>query len=202
MARERIKIINPEAIVRVYNLFFLPETADNLIKSIEKSKSNGLAKLIYGLGIRQVGEKAARVLAARFRNIDNLITASEEELTNIRDVGAVTAKCVTEFLSQAQSRDLIERLKNAGVSMEAVESDIKSDARFDGKIFVLTGTLENFDRKTAKKLIEERGGKTVESVSKKTDYVIAGDAAGSKLQKARDLNINILDENEFLKMLE
>ena len=178
------------------------KSADNLIKSIEKSKSNGLAKLIYGLGIRQVGEKAARVLAARFRNIDNLITASEEELTNIRDVGAVTAKCVTEFLSQSQSRDLIERLKNAGVLMEAVESDIKSDARFDGKIFVLTGTLENFDRKTAKKLIEERGGKTVESVSKKTDYVIAGDAAGSKLQKARDLNINILDESEFLKMLE
>ena len=179
------------------------KSADNLIRAIENSKTNGLAKLIYGLGIRQVGEKAARVLAVKFQNIDYLINASEEELTAIRDVGEVTAKCVTEFLRQPQSRDLIARLKAAGVSMEAVEHpEDQTDERFAGKIFVLTGTMENFDRKTAKKLIEERGGKTVNSVSKKTDYVIAGEAAGSKLQKARDLNIKILDENAFKDLLE
>ena len=175
------------------------KSAENLIQAIAQSKNNDLAKLIYGLGIRQVGEKAARTLAARFRSMDALMEAPEEELTGIRDVGAVTARCVTEFLRQKASVDLIARLKAAGVNMESRAEQV--DRRFEGQTFVLTGTLEGFSRKEAQKKIEERGGKTAASVSKKTAYVIAGEAAGSKLQKARELGIPVLTEEEFQELL-
>ena len=176
------------------------KSAENLVRAIEKSKENDLAKLIYGLGIRQVGEKAAKVLAAHFRTFDAFAAAVVDELTGINDVGAITAQCIVDYLAQPQSKELIERLKAAGVNMESTAELV--DERFAGMTFVLTGTLTQFDRKTAQGLIEERGGKAAGSVSKKTTYVVAGEAAGSKLKKAQELNIPILTEEEFAKMLE
>jgi len=176
------------------------KSAENLIRAIEKSKANDLSKLIYGLGIRQVGEKAAKVLASHFRTFDALDAATAEELTEIDDVGAITAQCIVDYLAQPQSRDLINRLKAARVNMESTAQLV--DDRFAGMTFVLTGTLTRFDRKTAQGLIEERGGKAAGSVSKKTTYVVAGEAAGSKLKKAQELNIPVLTEDEFAKMLE
>ena len=175
------------------------KSADNLIRAIVKSKENDLSKLIYGLGIRQVGEKAAKVLAMHFGSMDALMAASEEALTEINDVGAVTARCIVDYLAAPQSRDLIDRLKAAGVNMESHAELV--DRRFEGQTFVLTGTLTRFDRKTAQALIEERGGKAAGSVSKRTTYVVAGEAAGSKLQKARELNIPVLTEDEFAELL-
>ena len=176
------------------------KSAENLIRAIEKSKDNDLSKLIYGLGIRQVGEKAAKVLAMHFKTLDALSAASVEELTEINDVGAVTAQCIVDYLAQSQSRDLLRRLKEAGVNMESTAQLV--DERFAGMTFVLTGTLTRFDRKTAQALIEERGGKAAGSVSKRTTYVVAGEAAGSKLKKAQELNIPVLTEDDFAKMLE
>ena len=176
------------------------KSAENLIRAIEKSKANDLSRLIYGLGIRQVGEKAAKVLAGHFQTMEALMAASEEELTEIDDVGAITARCIVDYLAAPQSRDLIQRLKAADVNMESTRQLV--DDRFAGMTFVLTGTLTQFDRKTAQGLIEERGGKASSSVSKKTTYVVAGEAAGSKLKKAQELNIPVLTEEEFAKMLE
>lgn len=176
------------------------KSAENLLRAIEKSKSNDLSRLIFGLGIRQVGEKAAKVLASRFRTMDALCAATAEELTEINDVGAVTAQCVVDYLGSAQARDLIGRLRDAGVNMESTAQLV--DERFAGMTFVLTGTLSRFERKAAQALIEERGGKAAGSVSKRTTYVVAGEAAGSKLKKAQELNIPILTEDEFAKMLE
>lgn len=176
------------------------KSAENLLRAIEKSKSNDLSRLIFGLGIRQVGEKAAKVLASHFRTMDALCAATAEELTEINDVGAVTAQCVVDYLGSAQARDLIGRLRDAGVNMESTAQLV--DERFAGMTFVLTGTLSRFERKAAQALIEERGGKAAGSVSKRTTYVVAGEAAGSKLKKAQELNIPILTEDEFAKMLE
>lgn len=176
------------------------KSAENLIRAIEKSKDNDLYRLIYGLGIRQVGENAAKVLAAHFQTMDALIAAQAEELTEIDDVGAVTAQCILDYLSQPQSQDLIRRLREAGVNMESTA--VLVDQRFAGMTFVLTGTLTRFDRKAAQALIEERGGKAAGSVSKRTTYVVAGEAAGSKLKKAQELSIPVLTEEEFAKMLE
>ena len=176
------------------------KSAENLIRAIEKSKANDLSRLIYGLGIRQVGEKAAKVLASHFGTMDALMAATAEELTEIDDVGAITAQCIVDYLAQPQSRDLIQRLKAADVNMESTRMQV--DDRFKGMTFVLTGTLTRFDRKTAQALIEERGGKASGSVSKKTTYVVAGEAAGSKLTKAHELGIPVLSEDEFANMLE
>ena len=175
------------------------KSAENLVRAIENSKANDLSRLIYGLGIRQVGEKAAKVLSMHFKTMDALMAATEEELTEINDVGAITARCITEYLAQPQSRDLISRLKEAGVNMDSTAELV--DERFAGMTFVLTGTLTRFDRKTAQALIEERGGKASGSVSKRTTYVVAGEAAGSKLKKAQELNIPILTEDAFADTL-
>ena len=176
------------------------KSAENLIRAIEKSKANDLSRLIYGLGIRQVGEKAAKVLASHFGTMDALVAATAEELTEIDDVGAITAQCIVDYLAQPQSRDLIARLRAADVNMESTRQQV--DDRFKGMTFVLTGTLTRFDRKTAQAMIEERGGKASGSVSKKTTYVVAGEAAGSKLTKAQELGIPVLSEDEFANMLE
>lgn len=176
------------------------KSAENLLAAVERSKGNDLSRLIYGLGIRQVGEKAAKVLAAHFRTMDALSAATAEELTEIDDVGGVTARCVVEYLSSSQAKDLLARLKTAGVNMESTAELV--DERFAGMTFVLTGTLSRFDRKAAQALIEERGGKAAGSVSKRTTYVVAGEAAGSKLKKAEELGIPVLTEDEFAAMLE
>jgi len=175
------------------------KSAENLIAAIEKSKANDLAKLIYGLGIRQVGEKAAKTLAMHFKTLDALMAAGEEELTEINDVGAVTAKCIVDYFAGPQAQDLIARLKEAGVNTVSTAELV--DDRFAGMTFVLTGTLSQLDRKAAQALIEERGGKAAGSVSKRTTYVVAGEAAGSKLKKAQELGIPVLTEDEFADML-
>ena len=176
------------------------KSAENLLRAVEASKGRDLSKLLCALGIRQVGEKAAQALAAHFRTMDALLAASEEELTAVADVGAITARAVTEFLSQAQSRDLIARLKSAGVRMDSALK--ATGGPFAGKTFVLTGTLSRFDRKTAESKIQALGGKASGSVSKKTAYVVAGEDAGSKLRKANELGVTVLSEDEFVKMLE
>lgn len=176
------------------------KSAENLIRAIEKSKKNDLSRLIFGLGIRQVGEKAAKVLAAHFKSFDMLAAATVEELTEIDDVGEITAQCIVDYLAEPQSQDLIRRLRDAGVNMKSNRQLV--DDRFTGMTFVLTGTLTRFDRKEAQTLIEDRGGKAASSVSKRTTYVVAGEAAGSKLKKAQELEIPVLTEDEFAKMLE
>ena len=176
------------------------KSAENLLQSIQRSKQQDLSRLLYGLGIRQVGEKAAKTLAEHFQTMDALCAATLEELTQIRDVGEITARCILDYLSSPQAQDLISRLKNAGVQMVHTADSV--DRRFAGMTFVLTGTLEHFDRKTAQALIEARGGTAASSVSKRTTYVVAGEAAGSKLQKAQELQIPILTEEEFTQMLE
>ena len=174
--------------------------AQNLIDAIERSKSNDLSRLITALGIRHVGGKAAKILAQKYKSLDNLEKANQEELQQIDDIGEIMANSIVEFFSQEQTKDLIKRLKEAGVNTKEAEEEIL-DNRFEGKTFVLTGTLTDFTRKEAEDLIEKHGGKISSSVSKKTDYVLAGEEAGSKLTKARDLGINIINEEEFKNLI-
>ena len=175
------------------------KSADNLIRSIEKSKSNDLSKLLYGLGIRQVGEKAAKVLAARLGSMDALMAASAEELTAIDDVGAITARCIREYLDQPQGHDLILRLKAAGVNMVSTQAPVGD--LLSGRTFVLTGELSAYSRKEAGEKLEALGAKVSGSVSKKTSCVVAGEAAGSKLKRAQELHIPVLDEAQLLILL-
>ncbi len=170
-----------------------------LLASIEASKENDLSKLIYALGIRQVGEKTGKVLARSFGSLDALMEADEERLTQVPDVGAVTARSIAAWFRSPQSRHVIERLRGAGVNFES-RSEI-TDRRFEGKTFVLTGALTRFTREEATERIENYGGKASGSVSKKTSYVVAGENAGSKLKKANELGIPVLSEEEFLSML-
>ena len=176
------------------------KSAANAVAAIEKSKDNDLWRLIAALGIRQVGDKAAKVLASHFGSMDAIVAATEEELTAIDDVGPITAGFIRSWMDSPQSRDLLARLKKAGVNM--VDRTEKVDARFAGLTFVLTGALTKFTRDEATEMIELRGGKASGSVSKKTSYVVAGENAGSKLTKAQDLGIPVLTEDEFLQMLD
>ena len=176
------------------------KSAQNAVDAIAKSRENDLWRLIYALGIRQVGEKAAKLLAQHFRTMSALRAATEEELTALDDVGPITAKYVSQWMQSPQSIDLLARLEAAGVNMACKEEIL--DTRFAGMTFVLTGALEKFTRDEAGEMIEKRGGKAAGSVSKKTTYVVAGENAGSKLQKARDLNIPVLTEDEFLALLQ
>ena len=174
--------------------------AQNLIDSINRSKENDLYRLITALGIRHVGGKASKTLAKQFKTIDCLQKATFDELSLLDDIGSIMANSIVEFFRQEQTIDLIQKLKNAGVNTRVLENEI-IDNRFEGKVFVLTGSLEHFTRKEAEDIIEKYGGKTSSSVSKKTDYVIAGEEAGSKLDKAESLGITILSENEFQKII-
>ena len=176
------------------------KSAQNLMAAIERSKSQDLARLIYAFGIRQVGQKAGKILAARFQTMEALEHATLEELTAVNDVGEITARSILTWLASPQSRHLIARLREAGVNMTAAEQG--SDQRFAGMTFVLTGGLEQFTRDQAAAMIEDRGGKSAGSVSKKTTYVVAGEGAGSKLKKALDLGIPVLTEQEFLDLME
>ena len=176
------------------------KSADNAVNAIAKSKENDLWRLIFALGIRQVGEKAAKVLSLHFGTLDALATATQEELTAIDDVGPVTAAYIRSWMENEQSQNLMERLKAAGVNTECQEKPL--DNRFAGMTFVLTGALEKFTREEAEEMVEKRGGKASSSVSKKTSYVVAGPGAGSKLRKAQELGIPVLDEDEFLDLLQ
>ena len=174
--------------------------AKKLLASIEASKEQDLSRLIYALGIRQVGVKTGKVLASQFGNLDALMNASEEELTQVDDVGAVTAKNIADWFAQPQSRHMVQRLQKAGVNFECKR--VVTDARFAGMTFVLTGALTKFTRDEATEKIELFGGKAAGSVSKKTTYVVVGENAGSKERKARELGIPILSEDDFLEMIQ
>ena len=175
------------------------KSAANLVEAVAASRENDLWRLLTALGIRQVGDKAAKVLAAHFRTYDAMAAATVEELTDIDDIGAVTAAYIKSWAEAPQSKDLIERLRKAGVNMTCKEEML--DRRFAGMTFVLTGALTAFTREEAGDMIEKRGGKAAGSVSKKTTYVVAGENAGSKLRKAQELGIPVLTEEEFLALL-
>ena len=176
------------------------KSAQNLLAAIERSKEQDLSRLIYAFGIRQVGQKAGKILAGHFGTLDALQAATVEELTAVDDIGAVTARSIVDWFRSPQSVHLIARLKEAGVNMQGEQKG--EDQRFAGKTFVLTGALEKFTRDEATKMIEDRGGKAASSVSKKTTYVVAGEAAGSKLRKAQELGVPVLTEEEFLRLLD
>ena len=173
--------------------------AQNLIDSINSSKQNDLYRLITALGIRHVGTKAAKILAKRYENMDNLLEATIESLNQVEEIGPIVANSIREFFEQEQTKDLLKRLKEAGINMSRLKED-DGDDRFSGKTFVLTGTLEKYSREEASNLIEKFGGKTSSSVSKKTSYLLAGEDAGSKLTKAQSLGVQIISEEEFNKM--
>ena len=174
--------------------------AQNLIDALNESKNNEFYRLINGLGIRHIGVKAAKQLAKKYKNIENLKNATYEDLVEIEDMGEIMAKSVFEFFSQTQTEDLIQKFKEYGINMEE-STEEGTDNRFEGMIFVLTGGLENYSRKEAEEIIEKFGGKTSSSVSKKTTYVLAGEDSGSKLVKAQTLGVNIINENEFIEMI-
>jgi DNA ligase (NAD+) len=179
------------------------KSAANVVSAIEKSKDTTLARFIYGLGIRNVGEVTAKDLARHFGSLDALLEASVEELQETPDVGPIVAQSIAVFLGQAHNREVIEQLRAAGVHWKEgkPERAARPQGPFAGKIVVLTGTLGSMTRDEAKERIEAAGGRITGSVSKKTDCVIAGEEAGSKLDKARELGIAVLDEEQFTKLL-
>lgn len=174
-------------------------SAENLIAAIENSKNQGLARLLSAFGIRQVGVKAGKELARVYPSLDDLMNANLLDLISIQDIGEVTAQYILDWFKSPQSQHQIRLLRDAGVSFLSHE-EIK-DQRFIGKVFVLTGTLENYTRDQATKIIEEYGGKTSGSVSKRTDFVVAGNAAGSKLTKAHELGVTVLSEDDFAELI-
>jgi DNA ligase (NAD+) len=204
-------LVNAQLVKTPGDLYFLNEedvaqlermgkrSAKKLLAALEKSKTQDLSRLIYAFGIRQVGQKAGKILAARFQTLENLQNATLEELTAVDDIGEITAQSILDWMASPQSQHLIDRLREAGVNMTAAEQG--SDQRFAGMTFVFTGALEKFTRDEASEMIEARGGKSAGSVSKKTTYVVAGEAAGSKLRKAQELGISVLTEEEFLELL-
>ncbi len=176
------------------------KAAEKLLAAIENSKCQDVSRLIYALGIRQVGAKTAKVLARHFGSLDGLMAASLEELTAVADVGSITAENIVTWFAQPQSQHLVERLRQAGLNFDSLQE--VTDTRLAGKTFVLTGTLQVFTREEAGEKIELLGGKVSGSVSKKTSFVVVGENAGSKEKKARELNIPILSEEEFLQMIQ
>lgn len=175
------------------------KSAQNLSDAIEKSKQNDLDRLIFALGIRHVGEKAGKNLAKKFKTLDNLIDADIEEIESVADFGNIMAQSVYDFFKNEKNLRAIERLREAGVNFKKHQEEV-SDMRFEEKTFVLTGTLQHYKREEAKKIIESFGGKVSGSVSKKTDFVLAGAEAGSKLAKAESLGVKVIDEDEFENM--
>ena len=178
---------------------FGKKSAENLKKSIQKAMNNDLSKLIYAFGIHHIGAKNAKLLADRFKTIDALSSASKEELTAIDGIGEVMADSVIDYFSLTATMSMILQLKTLGVNTQSNGS--ATDSRFEGLTFVVTGSLSNYNRKEIESLIESYGGKTASSVSKKTDYVLAGEAAGSKLRKANELGVSVISEEDFEKMI-
>ncbi len=175
------------------------KSAKKLIEQIEKSKTNELSRLIFGLGIRFVGERAAKILAAHAQSIDALMDAKSEELVEINEIGPKVAESITFYFSVPANRERIEKMKRLGVAPKHVV--IATGDRLAGKTVVVTGTLAKFSREEIHKLIEREGGKPGSSVSSKTSYLVAGDAAGSKLEKAKELGVPVLTEDEFLALV-
>ncbi|QXM06513.1 NAD-dependent DNA ligase LigA [Crassaminicella indica] len=181
------------------------KSAQNLINAIEKSKKNDLDRVIFGLGIKLVGSRAAKLLADAFGSMDVLMNASEEQITNIPEIGHKMAESIVAFFKEDRNLEIIEKLRTAGVNMKAIKKSDENDKiekKFEGLTFVLTGTLKKYKRSEAKKIIEDLGGRVSGSVSKKTDYVLAGAEAGSKLDKANNLGIKVISEEEFEQMIQ
>lgn len=191
--------LKPEDLVRLERMG--EKSAQNLRNALEKSKGNSLAQLIFALGIRHVGSRAAKLLARHFGAMEKLMAAGQEELQNIPEIGPKMAESIVQFFRQEENRELVERLRQAGVDPQET-AETPGDLPFAGLTFVLTGTLTRFTRKEAEELIEKLGGKTSGSVSKKTSYLVVGEDAGSKYDKAVQLNIPILDEEQFLALVE
>jgi DNA ligase (NAD+) len=176
------------------------KTADSLLEQIERSKQAPLNRVLLGLGIRHVGERTAQALADEFGSMEALIAANEEELTRINDVGPKVAQAIREFFDNKRNLDLVERLRKAGLTFTA-EKRVRG-TKLEGLTFVLTGTLPNLTRDAAKEKIEAAGARVSGSVSKKTDYVVAGEEAGSKLEKATSLGVTVVDEAGLIKLLQ
>lgn len=189
--------LDPEKIASLDG--FKETSAKNIINSVNNSKKNDLSKLIFALGIRHIGAKAAKLLADEFKNIDAVMNASVDDILQIDGYGSIMAQSVVEFFASESSKELIDKLKEAGVNMTS--TNVIEDARFEGMTFVLTGTLPTLKRNEASKIIESFAGKTSSSVSKKTTYVLAGDEAGSKLDKANKLGIEVINEEQFKEMI-
>ena len=174
-------------------------SAQNLINAVNKSKENDVSKLIFALGIRHIGQKAAKLLAQRFGTLPELMKASEDDILTIDGFGDIMAKSVTDYFATPSNRELVDELMAKGLNMSYLQE--VQDSRFAGKVFVLTGTLSKYTRNEASAIIESFGGKTSSSVSKKTSYVLAGEEAGSKLRKANDLGVTVINEEQFGEMI-
>jgi DNA ligase (NAD+) len=179
---------------------FKDRKANNLIKAIAESKKRPLSKLIFALGIRHIGEKVSEIVAKRFKTMKALFEVSLEDFSKVSEIGEVLALSLREFFENATARHVIEDLVLSGVNMTEPETS-KKGSQFEGRVFVLTGELEKYSREKASEIIKSLGGKVTSSVSKKTDYVLAGANAGSKLEKAKELDIKIIDEAEFEKLI-
>jgi DNA ligase (NAD+) len=175
------------------------KSAQNVLNEIDRSKQLPLERVIFGLGIRFVGERTAQFLAEHFGDVDALMNANEEELQQVEEVGPRIAKSIVEFFGEPKNRELVEELRQAGLTLRGKKKE--RGTKLAGKVFVLTGTLAHFTRDEAKKMIEDAGGKVTGSVSKKTDYVVAGTEAGSKLDKAKELGVPVIDEKEMEALL-
>jgi DNA ligase (NAD+) len=178
---------------------FADKSAQNILDEIEKSKTLPLERVIYGLGIRMVGERTAQFLAEHFGSMDALMNASEEELEQVNEVGPRIAESISEFFHEPKNRELVRRLRDAGLTFSGKKRE--RGTKLTGKTFVLTGTLAKYSRDEAKKLIEDAGGRVSGSVSKKTDYVVAGSDAGSKLDKAKELGVPVIEEAEMERLV-
>lgn len=190
---------NKEALIKKER--FGDKSVDNLLNAIENSKNNNLDKLLFGLGIRHVGEKTGKVLAQEFQNIYNLSQASIDDLIDVRDIGETTAKSVYNYFQDINNLEMIKELENLGVNLVYQDERTNQETVFTGKTVVLTGSLEKYSRKEAKELIENLGGNVSSAVSKNTDYLLAGESTGSKLDKAKELGVKILSETDFLEMI-
>jgi DNA ligase (NAD+) len=175
------------------------KSAQNILHEIEGSKKLPLERVIFGLGIRFVGERTAEFLAEHFASMDAIMDASLEQLQEVNEVGPRIAQSIVEFFSEAKNRELVQRLRQAGLTLQGVKKE--RGTQLAGKTFVLTGTLARHTRDEAKKRIEDAGGKVAGSVSKKTDYVVAGEEAGSKLDRARELGVAVIDESAMEQLL-
>lgn len=180
---------------------FGEKSVDNILKSIEASKKRPFEKVLFAIGIRHVGDRTAKILADHFRSIEYLKNAPKEDIEKIREIGPKIAESVYDFFRRESNRKLVDKLKKAGLKFETEKSKLAVSNKFEGLTFVLTGTLEKYKREEAKKIIEDLGGRVASSVSKNTDYVLAGLEAGSKLTKARELGVKVVDENEFEKLV-
>jgi DNA ligase (NAD+) len=177
------------------------KSAGNLLAAIEQSKTTTLARFVYGLGIRHVGEATAKELARHFGQLDDLMSASEDQLMQVSDIGPVVAASLRTFFDQAHNREVVEQLRALGVHWPEKQAASRSGLALSGKTLVITGTLPSLSRDQAKELIESAGGKVAGSVSQKTDYLVAGAEAGSKLLKAQTLGVTVLDEPRLLGLI-